>query len=261
LNILLPESSIGADMKIRKKISKAASSKPPLFLIGYSFTAPAPEELRIWFDMEYGGPLALQPEGATGAWSAKHGPWSARIALSLGSDEREMLSGHTVWEHQSTATVSTTRSGPSTLIDSILHATRLARGLTLLTQGTTLDPATQVYSNPSDWNDRPLAHFQVKDHIQVHQEDSPDLHHDWFHTLGMSKFSLDELELMRPRGLPPAEAIEILSDAAGVVVKSGHNTKVGAGIEIPALVRTVTIVKHRTAAPAGRMLAFRELSL
>jgi len=248
-------------MKIRKKIPKAASSKPPLFLIGYSFTAPEPEELRIWFDVHYGGPLALQPEGAPGTWSAKHGPWSARIELSLASDERDTLSGHTAWDHRSIATVSPAFTGPSNLIDSILHAARLARGLTLLTQGTTLDLHTRIYSNPSDWNDRPLTHFQAEDHIQVNQEDSPDLRHDWFYTLGMSKFSLDELELMRPRRLPPAETIENLSDAAGVVVKSGHNTKVGTGIEIPALARTVTIVRHRTAAPAGRMVAFRELSL
>ncbi len=248
-------------MKIRKKIPKAASSKPPLFLIGYSFTAPAPEELRIWFDVQYGGPLTLAPEGTTGVWSAKHGPWSARIRLSLASDEREAVSQHTVWDHRSIATVSMLSTGPSNLIDSILHAARLARGLTLLTQGTTLDLSTQIYSNPSDWNDRPLTYFQAGDHIQVNQGDAPDLHHDWFYTLGMTKFSLDELELMRPRGLPHAETIEILSNAAGEVVKSGHNAKVGAGIEIPALARTVTIVRHRTAAPAGRMLAFRELSL
>lgn len=248
-------------MKIRKKIPKSASSKPPLFLIGYSFTAPAPEELKIWFDVHYGGPLTLEPEGVTGVWSAKHGPWSARMRLSLASDERETLSRHTTWDHRSIATVSTLPTGPSNLIDSILHAARVARGLTLLTQGTTLDLSTQVYSNPSDWNDRSLTYFRTQDHIQVNQEDSHDLPHDWFYTLGMSKFSLDELELMQPRGLPPAEMIEILSDAAAEVVKSGHNAKVGASIEIPALARTVTIVKHRTAAPAGRMLAFRELSL
>ena len=248
-------------MKIRKKIPKSASSKPPIFLVGYSFSAPLPEELRMWFDVHYGGPLTLQAEGAPETWSAKHGPWSARLTLSLAAEEREAWSRQTAWDHRSIATVSMTSTGPSNLIDSILHAARLARGLTLLTQGTTLDLPTQVYLNPSDWNDRPLTYFLTQDHVHVNQEDSLDRPHDRFYTLGMSKFSLDELELMHPRGLPPAETMEILVNAAGEVVKSGHNAKVGTGIEIPALARTVTIVKHRTAAPAGRMLAFRELSL
>ena len=248
-------------MRIRKKISKGASSKPPVFLIGYSFTPPVPEELRNWFDVHYGGPLALQPDGSTGSWSATHGPWSARMALSIAPDERESLARQAAWDHRSLATISPIFTGQAQVLDSILHAARLARGLTLLTQGTTLDLPTQMYVNPSDWNDRPLIYFEPGDHISVNQGDSHDLQQEWFYTLGMSKFSLDELELMHPRGLPSAETMEILSNAAGEVVRSGHNAKVGSTIEIPALARTVTIVRHRTAAPAGRVVAFRELTL
>ncbi len=105
------------------------------------------------------GRWLFSPKALRETWSAKHGPWSARIELSLASDERETLSAHAAWDHRSIATVSPAFTGPSNLIDSILHAARLARGLTLLTQGTTLDLPTRIYSNPSDWNDRPLTLF------------------------------------------------------------------------------------------------------
>ncbi len=58
---------------------------------------------------------------------------------------------------------------PRDMPDTILFAARLARGLTLLTQGTAHDIITNQYVNPSDWQDRPLTHFIAADHIPIMQ--------------------------------------------------------------------------------------------
>ena len=127
-------------------------------------------------------------------------------------------------------------------------------------QGTTFDMVSQEYLNPSDWHDRPLSIFQTRDHVTVHQSESDNYSTDWFHTLGLSKFSLDELEVIQPRGLPEIETIALLRSAADGVLRSGRNQKIGQSLDLPALAQTIRFVKHRTAAPAGRMVTFREIT-
>ena len=41
-------------MRIKKKSSKPSSKRPPLYFIGYRGTAPQPDELKSWYDLEYG---------------------------------------------------------------------------------------------------------------------------------------------------------------------------------------------------------------
>ncbi len=132
--------------------------------------------------------------------------------------------------------------------------------MTLLTQGTAFDIVAQQYLNPSDWTDHPLAVFHAHDHVSVHHTEAEDVTCEWFYTLGLSKFGLDELELIQPRGLPSLDAVELLTETADRVLRAGQNQKVGTAMDIPALARTVSFVKHRTTAPNGRLLAFRQIS-
>src|SRR5574340_1218647 len=112
------------------------------------------------------------------------------------------------------------------------------------------------YLNPSDWNDRPLNVFQVRDHVTVQHHETDDLTADWLYTLGLSKFGLDELEVIQPRGLPEIETIALLMSAADGVLRTGTNQKIGTSLNLLSLAQTIRFTRHRTAAPTGRMVAF-----
>ena len=99
------------------------------------------------------------------------------------------------WEHEHVGAVAPAVVPPRDMPDTILFAARLARGLTLLTQGTAYDIITNQYVNPSDWQDRPLTHFVVSDHIPIMQGDDEQSRRTWCYTLGLSKFGVDELEM------------------------------------------------------------------
>ena len=246
-------------MRIRKKTPKPVSAKPPLYVIGYSFSAPSSDELKIWYDLEYGGPLTLQPGTRLGALSAVHGPWNAWLTISLSTEEAKPLSQSTAWDHPNLGAVAPAAAAPTVVADTVLFAARLARGLTLLTQGTALDLVSQRYSNPSDWGDRPLSLFQSQDHIDVIQGETDDASHDWFHTLGMSKFGLDELETRQPKGLPGSFPMQVLAEAADHILQRGHNPTVGSAISISSLGRTCSIDNHRTATIQNLHRIFRRL--
>ncbi len=247
-------------MKIKKKSAKFAQAKSPLYLIGYRNSTPSHDTLKSWYDDHYGGPLTCLEREPGRPLSANHGPWHAHLLLSL--PEPDAASWHAVlsWEHRSLGMVSSVSAQPSIIADTILMAARLARGLTLLTQGTAFDIACQEYLNPSDWNDRPLSVFQSRDHVTVQHNETDDDSSDWFHTLGMSKFGLDELEVIQARGLPETETMALLMSAADAVLRAGHNQKIGQSLDLPALAQTIRFIKHRTAAPAGRMVTLREIT-
>ena len=59
---------------------------------------------------------------------------------------------------------------------------------------------------------------------------------------------------------PDAETIALLKSAADTVLRSGQNQKVGSSLDLPALAHTIRFIKHRTAAPTGRMMAFRQIT-
>lgn len=247
-------------MKIRKKASKPAPAKPPLYLVGYRGAPPSLDELKIWYDLQYGGPLTCFDREAGGHVSANHGPWQAHLQTSIPQSDSAQWQPVLSWDHRQLGAISPAAAAPSTIADTVLVAARLARGLTLLTQGTAFDVLCHEYLNPSDWNDRPLNAFFPCDHVTVQQSESTDESSEWFHTLGLNKFGLDELEMIQPRGLPDTETIALLKSAADGVIRAGQNHKVGSSLDLPALAQTIQFIKHRTAAPTGRMMAFRQIT-
>ena len=249
-------------MRIKKKPSKPSSKRPPLYFIGYRGTAPQPHELKTWYDLEYGGPLILRTEeGAPESWQATHGPWTSHIVIPLPATHRAGLKEQLAWEHDLIGAVAPSVVPPRDLPDTILFAARVSRGLTLLTQGTAYDSITQQYVNPSDWKDRGLTEFVVDDHVMIAQDDQAKMDEVWCYTLGLSKFGVDELETFLPRGTSDRAAKELLAEAAYEMIRVGQSPKIGTAFHLPTLSCTVRIANHRTAAPTGRMLGFRELQV
>ena len=163
------------------------------------------------------------------------------------------------WEHDQIGAIAPSVMPPRDMPDTILFAARLAKGLVLLAQGTAHDVTTQQYLNPSDWQDRNLNEFVADDHVLVAQDDQAKPDMIWCYSLGLSKFGLDELETFLPRGTSDRTAKELLGESIRETIRIGQSPKVSASFHLPSLNRTITIVNHRTAAPAGRMLGFREV--
>lgn len=249
-------------MRIRKKTPKPSANRPPLYFIGYRGTAPSTEEIKTWYEREYGGPLALRhEEGAPESWQASHAPWTAYVVMPLPASHTGDIMKQLAWEHELMGAVAPPVSTPREMPDLVLFAARLARGLTLLTQGTAYDVTTRTYRNPSDWQDRPLTEFILDDHFTLTHDDTSIPDHIWSYSLGLSKFGLDELEIRQEKGLPERTAEELLTESARTLLRLGQSPKVGTDLALPLLGRTVRIVNYRTAAPAGRMLGFRELRI
>ncbi|MDF0650035.1 MAG: hypothetical protein P0121_01020 [Nitrospira sp.] len=198
-------------------------------------------------------------EGSAESWQATQGPWSAHVVMPLPVSHVADVMKQLSWEHELMGAVAPSIASPRDMPDTILLAARLARCLTLLTQGTAHDVITQAYVNPSDWQPRTLASFLLDDHVSIVHDDTsqPDL--VWSYTLGLSKFGLDEVEVFMPKGLSDSAAKEVLIESAGELLRLGHSPKVGTALGLPQRSRTIHIKNYRTAAPAGRMLGFREL--
>jgi hypothetical protein len=247
-------------MRIKKKSPKPSSKRPPLYFIGYRGAAPMPEELVLWYDQAYGGPLKIaQEQGAPDSWHISHGPWSAHVVIPLPSTHTAGLVDQLSWEHDKVGAVAPSVVPPHDMPDTLLLAARLARGLTLLTQGTAHDITTQQYLNPSEWQDRGLDTFVSQDHVMISEDDQAKPGVVWCYTLGLSKFGFDELETFIAQGLPGGAAKDLLAESAGEIIRLGQTPKVGSSLKLPFVSRTITITNHRTAAPGGRMLGFREL--
>jgi len=247
-------------MRIKKKSPKPSSRRPPLYFIGYRGSRPMSEELALWYDRAYGGPLKIVIEnGAPDSWQLSHGPWSAHVVMPLPSTHTAGLTDQLSWEHDQIGAIAPSVMPPRDTPDSLLMAARLARGLTLLTQGTAYDLTTQRYLNPSDWQDRSLDAFVSDDHVMIAHDDQTRQGAVWCYTLGLSKFGHDELETFVPQGVPEQTAKDLLGESVQEIIRSGQSPKVGASFTLPLSNRTITITNHRTAAPAGRMLGFREI--
>ena len=255
-------------MRIRRKVSKPHRAERPLFIVGFSAASPALPDLASWFDLEYGGPIRLRElvgqEAETDIRSplaeASHGPWTAMIRLSLSVSEAEEWKDRLGWRHPLAASVSTTSSPPAEVCNTILHASRLARGITLLTEGTSYDLAAQSFLNPSDWRDQALDQFHTGDHVRVVQAETPDAKQDWFSTRGLSKFGLDEIETFRPLGLPPQPVLDTLIAIADEIVRTGRSPKVGSTMNLEQSGVIVQVVRHRTVPSAGIPLIYREIT-
>ena len=251
-------------MKIRRKRPKQPPSKPPLYVIGFS-SSPTLAELRTWFDLEYGGPLSftdhsIDAEPPLSPIMASHGPWSAWIVLSAPSGQAEAWQQRLEWRHTACAFVGGAAAIKSNVADVVLHAARLARGMTLLTEGTAYDVTMHTYLNPSDWTDRPLIQFSVKDHVTVIHADDAERQRDWFYTRGLSKFGLDEIEIFQPVGLPSHIVTENLLDIADELLRIGRSPNVGSTVAVPLLGLSIRVVRHRTHPSADTPLILREIT-
>ena len=87
-------------MRIRKKAPKPSAKRPPLYFLGYRGTRPMSEELVLWYDQAYGGPLRIIHEDqAPDSWQVSHGPWSAHVVIPLPPTHTVGLVDQLAWEH------------------------------------------------------------------------------------------------------------------------------------------------------------------
>jgi len=247
-------------MRIRKKAPKPSAKRPPLYFIGYRGTAPSTDEVKTLYEREFGGPLSIRHEdGSPESWQATHGPWSAHVVMPLPMSHVAEVMKQLAWEHELMGAIAPSVVPTRDMPDHILLGARLARCLTLLSQGTAYDVMTQAYINPSDWQERLLTSFQLDDHLTIVHNDTARPDHVWSYTLGLSKFGLDEIEVFLGKGLPESTAKDILSESAHELLRIGQSPKVGTTLPLPLPGKTIQVTNYRTAAPAGRMLGFREL--
>lgn len=248
-----------------KKIKRKAAGKElriPTFVIGYAAPDPPPPGfLATWFDQEYGGPLIihLPRDPGTTRFEAHHGPWAAHVDTDLPESIAEAWRERVQWSHPRVAQVLPLRMTVRDCRDSILHVARLARGLTLLTGGTAYDTATETYLNPSDWIDLPLKDFQIADHLRIDQIEGRTDDRVWFHTRGLSKFGLEDLETYRAKGLSERPVVEAFTEMADALTLLGKAPNVGESFAVPGLNRSVRVVRHRTDQSYSIRLNLREV--
>jgi hypothetical protein len=254
-------------MKIRRKLPKLTRSGHPLYVIGYSSTPPSPAELQTWFDLEYGGPIRFtrdtkerkSADDPSSLVFAVHGPWAAAFRASLPPAEAAAWKDLLGWRHPLAGHVVRGTATPNQTIDSVLFVARLARGLALLTDGTAYDTTTRSYLNPSDWKDRPLGRFIAGDHITVEQAESAEAGQERIYTRGLAKFGLDELETLRPIGLPTQQTAERLVEIADEILRIGQCPAVGTTTPLPRLGLTLTVTGYRTVPQAEVLVKIRKI--
>ncbi len=236
----------------------------PAFLVGWTHEDPPPPGyLSAWFDQEYGGPLLVRFVSSTHSneFKATHTTWSGTVNTApLESHVKQFCEG-LQWEHSRFAQVLPGGKGKGNRQDDILHLSRLARGLTLLTGGTAYDVDAGTYLNPSDWQDRDLTGFRVEDHVQVVQQEVAAKASLWLHTRGLTKFGVDELEAFHPLSLPAHPIEEALLKLSGQIIDLGKNLKIGEHVLIGERGPYAEVVRHRTDPLYGKPIAFRELRL
>ncbi len=255
-------------MKIRRKPAKPTRSGRPHWVIGYSAPTPSLGELQGSFELAYGGPLTFRsdPRGMAGRQEASpsslatHGPWCALVRLPIPPQEAAEWRHLLEWVHSTAGLVFPTTTSPQDAGNLVLHMARLARTLTLLTEGTAYDTLSHNFVNPSDWQDRPLSYLYIRDHVRVMQGEAEQPGQDWFYTLGLTKFGQDEVEIFRPVGLPSQPVLDLLGSLAEECYRLGHSPKVGTAVEVPELGLSVQVLRHRTAAPLGTQIALREIT-
>lgn len=249
--------------KIKKK--KSASQAVPAFLIGWTHGEPPPPGyVAAWFDQAYGGPLRIRFLASTGHhhFEAAHTGWIAEVNLAPATEIVQEWQGRLQWDHTRLGLLFPQANAAYTdRRDAVLHVARMARGITLLTDGTAYDVAFGTYRNPSDWRDRDLVEFHIADHIRVEQREDTQGVRMWFHTRGLTKFGLDEVETFQPIGLSGRGVEEIVLRVAGQLIEQGKNPKVGEQVILRGSGPQVTVVRHRTDPIYGIPLAFREFRM
>ena len=183
----------------------------------------------------------------------------AGVNTDLPQGEAENWQERLQWTHSRHAAVYQMQNVGQDKRDVALHVARIARGMTLLTEGTAYDVVAGSFFNPSDWNDRQLEKFEIADHVQVEQQEQLDVTRVWFSTRGLAKFGLEEIETFRPLGLPERSTIDTLLEIGEWLI--GHNKvpKVGDQLTLPWTHQVITVVRHRTDQSTGRLLQLREV--
>lgn len=261
LTALCASDSLAHVKKIKRKIGGPVL-KLPTFVVGYAAPEPpSPRFLAAWFNEEYGGPLTIQlpRNSGTTQFEAHHGPWAALVDTNLPPSIAGPWHERLGWGHTRAAQVLPLRTASRDNRDIVLLIARLARGLTLLTEGTAHDTSTETYLNPSDWTDRPLREFHVADHLRIEQVSGLDDGLVWFHTRGLSKFGLEDIETYRPVGLSERPVIEAFTEIADALILLGKAPNVGASFEVDGMNRIVRVVSHRTDQSYGIRLNLREV--
>ncbi|MDA0740256.1 MAG: hypothetical protein O2999_15210 [Nitrospirae bacterium] len=247
--------------KIKRKI-KSAPRKRPSLVVGFSGDdLPPAGFLAAWFDQQYGGPLHIRfPDAHSNTtFEARHTEWCAMMSQVLTEEDVAQWTTQMAWDHiQAVQIVSTSPAG-SGKQDVVLFLARLARGLTLLTDGTVYDVGASHYFNPSDWSDRLLDAFHIEDHVQVKEEEHLLDGRQWFYTRGLAKFGLEEFEFFQPRGLPAGSTIDRLLDLSDRCVGQGKSPKVGEQVQLLSDAVNIRVVNHRTHALPDGQLNLREV--
>jgi hypothetical protein len=248
-------------VKIKRKPLRPAKGGRPAYVIGWSFALPTTTDLKFWFDLEYGGPLKIEPEPGPSPtrFRVSHAIWNTTLLFPLPQAESQSWKDQLEWGHGQAAILLQRHAPPSQACDTQLFSSRLARGLTLLSEGTAYDVGTGSFLNPSDWKDRPLAEFHLDEHVAIIQPDSEGPTAEWFRTMGLSKFGLDELETARPRGLPGGPTRDILLRAAVELLMSGQSPKVGSMFTLSDPRQDIHVLSHRTIPHAAGPLSVRLL--
>lgn len=247
--------------KIKRK-TKSAPKKRPSVVVGFSGGDPPPAGfLAAWFNQHYGGPLTIRfPEHDSNAtFEARHVDWQAIVSHVRSAEEAMRWKSQVGWEHSQVIQIMSASPVGSSKQDVVLFVSRLARGLTLLTEGTAYDVAASRYFNPSDWSDRRLDSFRIEDHVRVQQDEHVSDGRQWLYTRGLAKFGLEEFEVFLPRGLPGNPTIDRLLALADLCVGQGKSPKVGESIQLMSDAVDIKVVNHRTYALPEGQLNLREV--
>jgi hypothetical protein len=248
--------------KIKKKAGQKKPQAHPAFVVGYSHADPPPPGfLAAWFNQIYGGPLQihLKNEAGHSQFEAVHTTWRVAVNMVLPAEKVEPWKNRAQWSHTQLADVRTVQNVGQDKRDVILHTARIARGISLLTEGTAYDVVTHSFLNPSDWKDLSLQKFNLEDHVRVEQKENIETCQMWFHTMGLAKFGLEEIETFRPIGLPDKPVIDRLLATAEEILATGKVAKVGDQLTLIEGGELVIVVRHRTDQSTGRILHLREV--
>ena len=250
-------------MKKIKKKKPAAGRALPAFIIGWTHADPPPPGFLVaWFDRRYGGPLNIRFLESSGhlRFDAVHTSWTAQVDLSPSEEQVNRWTASLQWDHPHLGFINQPSFSGQDRRDAVLHHARVARGVSMLAEGTTFDLATGAYLNPTDWRDRDLEQFVLEDHVQVEQHERVEEGRVWLHTRGLTKFGWDEVEAFQAIGLTDQECRRRLLETGYAIIRENRNLKVGEQIEIPGEWYRVTAVRHRTDSHYGHPIAFREIS-
>ena len=248
--------------KIKKRVSQKKAGSQPAFVVGYSqIDPPPPGYLAAWFDQLYGGPLKIHftEEFGHSNFEALHTTWRVRVNLASPMGISESWKQRLSWSHGQVAEINPLPIWGQDKRDVVLHTARIARGVALLSEGTTYDIVSHAFLNPSDWSDRQLKQFELVDHLRIEQMEKIDSCQTWLFTLGLAKFGMEEIETFHPLGLPDQPVRERLLEVGRLLLSRGKVAKVGEQVQLPESGQNVKIVRHRTDQTTGRVLQLREV--